>query len=69
MMTISIRHARCRQEEPRNLPLRLLGWIAAALERSRQRRALGTLSDHQLNDIGLTRRDVAEEVAKPFWRV
>jgi len=40
------------------------GWI----ERSRQRRALMWLDDHALADMGLTRVDVAREVAKPFWR-
>ncbi|WP_374377891.1 DUF1127 domain-containing protein [Dongia sp.] len=73
MMTISMRHTRCRQAAPGNLPRnllqRLLGWMAAAFERGRQRRTLGTLSDHQLKDIGLTRADVARETAKPFWRV
>jgi uncharacterized protein YjiS (DUF1127 family) len=38
------------------------------LERVRQRRQLGQLSDHMLKDIGLARADVEVEVAKPFWR-
>jgi uncharacterized protein YjiS (DUF1127 family) len=42
----------------------LLSWI----ERARQRRQLGRLSDHMLKDIGLNRGDVEAEVAKPFWR-
>jgi uncharacterized protein YjiS (DUF1127 family) len=38
------------------------------LERSRSRRVLATLDDCYLRDIGLTRADVREEAAKPFWR-
>ncbi len=38
-----------------------------ASERYRQRRHLDELDDHQLADVGLTRRDVARECAKPFW--
>jgi uncharacterized protein YjiS (DUF1127 family) len=38
------------------------------LERARQRRRLGQLSDHMLKDIGLSRADVESETAKPFWR-
>lgn len=38
------------------------------LERVRQRRQLGQLSDHMLKDIGLARADVEAEIAKPFWR-
>jgi uncharacterized protein YjiS (DUF1127 family) len=36
-------------------------------ERSRQRRALAMLTDHQLKDIGLSRADAALELSKPFW--
>lgn len=39
------------------------------LERSRQRRRLGELSDHMLRDIGLTRADAWAESEKPFWRL
>jgi uncharacterized protein YjiS (DUF1127 family) len=38
------------------------------LERSRQRRQLGELSDHMLRDIGRTRADAWAESEKPFWR-
>jgi uncharacterized protein YjiS (DUF1127 family) len=37
-------------------------------ERALQRRALGSLDDTQLKDIGLTRADISIEVRKPFWR-
>jgi hypothetical protein len=36
--------------------------------RVRQRRQLLNLSDEQLDDIGVTRAEVREEVNKPFWK-
>ncbi len=33
-----------------------------------ERQALAALEAHRLDDIGLTREDVAREIAKPFWR-
>ena len=42
----------------------LLAWH----ERARQRRALLTLSEHMLRDIGISRADALGEAAKPFWR-
>lgn len=37
------------------------------LERRRQRRALGALSDHMLKDLGLSRADAGRESGKRFW--
>jgi len=37
-------------------------------EQARQRRALASLDDHMLRDIGITRVDAARECEKPFWR-
>ncbi len=37
-------------------------------ERTRQRRALASLDDHLLRDIGLSRAEVVREARKPFWR-
>jgi uncharacterized protein YjiS (DUF1127 family) len=36
--------------------------------RSRDRRALASMSDRSLRDIGLTRYDATCEASKPFWR-
>lgn len=47
----------------------LSAWIRDSADRARQRRALARLSDFDLRDIGLTRRDVADETGKPFWRI
>jgi uncharacterized protein YjiS (DUF1127 family) len=35
---------------------------------ARQRRSLAALDDWTLKDIGITRADVENETAKPFWR-
>lgn len=42
---------------------RMLAWR----DRACQRRALLRLDDRLLRDIGLTRCDVQNESAKPFW--
>jgi len=36
--------------------------------RVRERRALAEFTDRDLRDIGVTRVDVQNELAKPFWR-
>jgi uncharacterized protein YjiS (DUF1127 family) len=36
--------------------------------RIRERRALAEFTDRDLRDIGVTRADVQNELAKPFWR-
>lgn len=33
-----------------------------------ERQAMAAFEAHRLDDIGLTREDLAREVAKPFWR-
>ena len=47
----------------------ILRRFVLASERYRQRRHLEELDDHQLADVGLTRRDVKRECAKPFWEL
>jgi uncharacterized protein YjiS (DUF1127 family) len=42
----------------------LIDWA----ERARQRRALRSLDDWMLKDIGLSRADVMREYDKPIWR-
>lgn len=37
-------------------------------ERRRQRRALESLPDHLLRDIGVSRLDAEQEADKPFWK-
>ena len=36
-------------------------------ELARQRRRLGQLSDHMLQDIGVSRADALREADRPFW--
>ena len=48
------------------------GWVERLLtlfDVRRSRIDLAGLSDEQLRDIGLTRDDVAEELARPIWDV
>lgn len=42
-------------------------WLDRVIERRNQRRTLAELTDEQLDDIGLTRRDVERE-CRPFWK-
>jgi uncharacterized protein YjiS (DUF1127 family) len=42
--------------------------VALWITRAHQRNALAGLDDHMLQDIGITRYDVARECGKPFWR-
>lgn len=44
---------------------RLLQWR----RRAQARHELQSLSDANLRDLGLTRRDAEREAAKPFWMV
>jgi uncharacterized protein YjiS (DUF1127 family) len=37
------------------------------MDRCRQRRALGKMSDHMLKDLGLSRSDAGRETGKRFW--
>lgn len=46
------------------VPLVLLAWYL----RRQQRFDLAGLDDRALEDVGLTRADVAREADKPFWR-
>ena len=35
----------------------------------RQRRTLANLTDHELKDIGVTRKEAQKEAARPLWDV
>jgi len=49
------------------LPARLLLALLDWQRRARQRGQLSCMSDAGLKDVGLSRADIASEVAKPFW--
>ena len=38
------------------------------VRRSNDRRQLALMNEHMLNDIGLSRGDLAREVSKSFWQ-
>ena len=42
--------------------------VSTWIERVHQRRALASLDDRLLRDIGITRVDAVREAKKPFWR-
>lgn len=46
----------------------LLQHIPAWIARHRQRKALAELSDHLLDDIGVSHAAARREAAKPFWQ-
>ena len=49
-------------------PLRILDTLAAWRERASSRRALLTLDERMLSDIGISRADAEHEASSPFWR-
>jgi uncharacterized protein YjiS (DUF1127 family) len=57
---------------PIRLPLdalsRALAFLFRGYDRHLQRLDLSQLTDEQLDDIGLSRREATREAAKPFWR-
>lgn len=60
----------CLPDDPPSRRRRTLGsLVAAAFAAWRQRRALATLDDHRLTDLGLDPEDVAREVRRPIWDV
>lgn len=49
-------------------PAELIDLLREWRDVARQRRALATLDDWTLKDIGVSRADVEFETTKPFWR-
>jgi uncharacterized protein YjiS (DUF1127 family) len=45
-----------------------LNALLGLVERQRQRRALGSLNEHQLRDIGISAAEARHAAAKPFWQ-
>ena len=45
----------------------LANWIDHLLQRRRSRLVLLEMTDHQLKDIGVSRRDAHSEGIRPFW--
>jgi uncharacterized protein YjiS (DUF1127 family) len=63
-------HRSARRDEVRIVDLVVLAWrvVTHWSDRARQRRALAELDDRLLEDAGITRKQVAQEIRKPFWR-
>jgi len=54
---------------PRRSPLAALGRLLLLWQgRANSRARLAMADDRDLRDMGLTRAQAAQEVAKPFWR-
>jgi uncharacterized protein YjiS (DUF1127 family) len=51
-----------------SLLLRMVDRLQVWLQRKRERRHLGTLSDRMLKDIGVSRADVEYETSRRFWQ-
>ncbi|MBI3514362.1 MAG: DUF1127 domain-containing protein [Proteobacteria bacterium] len=47
---------------------RLIGLVRARQIHARQRREAAGLTERDLADIGVSRAELAAEMAKPFWR-
>ncbi|MCA1442408.1 DUF1127 domain-containing protein [Ensifer sp. IC4062] len=52
----------------RNVFSRLWHYYCALAAKRRSRRALEELSEHLLEDIGVTEEEARREAAVPFWR-
>ena len=46
----------------------VLAFARAWRERRRARRQLAVMSERELQDIGICRSDIANEIGKPFWQ-
>lgn len=51
-----------------SLAVRIFDTLFSWIERTQSRRALASLTDAQLSDIGLTRAEANFEADKGFWR-
>ncbi len=46
----------------------VLAFVRVWLQRGRARHELAVMSERSLQDIGICRSDIANEIDKPFWR-
>ncbi len=55
--------------QPReSLAVRFFDTLFDWMQRHQSRRALASMTDFQLHDVGLTRADIHREAGKPFWK-
>lgn len=67
-MTTNTETATAPNRPKRGAFRRVLRFLARGYDRHLQRLDLSELTDEQLYDIGISRRDASRESAKPFWR-
>jgi uncharacterized protein YjiS (DUF1127 family) len=56
---------------PRSTPALIADMIALVRvwrDRHHARRQLAVMSERELQDIGICRAEIADEIGKPFWR-
>jgi uncharacterized protein YjiS (DUF1127 family) len=63
-----LRQARSRWGSMLPAAAAILAHIRLWRERSRLRRQLAVMNARELQDIGICRSDIADEIGKPFWR-
>jgi uncharacterized protein YjiS (DUF1127 family) len=65
------RHRRRRWRNPGRSTLAAIAAIVLAVrgwqQRRRHRCQLAVMSEHELQDMGICRADIAHEIGKPFW--
>jgi uncharacterized protein YjiS (DUF1127 family) len=49
--------------------IKFFGWLSRRIELRRQRLDLGALTDHRLQDIGLSASEARAEAERPVWDV
>jgi uncharacterized protein YjiS (DUF1127 family) len=69
MVATALNHATDRRTSHVRRSLAVLATLLATWRRRlRDRRALATMDERSLRDLGLTRYDAFYEARKPFWR-
>jgi len=68
MSTMTLGYQALAQASGAAAGTRLCSLLRVWQQRAHQRRQLLTLSDRQLDDIGISREQADGEAAKPFWQ-
>ena len=66
MRTLSRPLRLARSRTPATRPFR---WIDAVFRVHQDRKSLSHLPDHMRRDIGLSDREIEEEIRRPFWDI
>ncbi len=68
-MNTSFSTPRIHHRQPAHGADRRANWLSAMVATWRQRHALDQLDDRMLRDIGVSRKEAADEVGRPIWDV